>query len=186
MRYLVVGLGNIGEQYVASPHNIGFAILDHFVAKHQTSFADVHLGSMALIKHRGQEVHLLKPATYMNLSGHAVYYWMNKLMCKKVQLLIITDDLHLPLGKLRIKPKGGDGGHNGLKHIAHMLQTQVYPRLRFGVGDNCLPHGKKEYVITPLAPSQQTLIAPAIITSSDIITGFYTKGLAFVMNRYNT
>lgn len=186
MHYLIVGLGNIGEQYAMTPHNVGFAVLDVFAAQHEAVFSSVHLGSMATIKHRNQTLHLLKPSTYMNASGSAVRYWLHKLMCKQKNLLIITDDIHLPLGKLRLKPKGGNGGHNGLKDIAQHLQTQDYARLRFGVGNDFPSHRQRSYVLTPFTDEQQTAIDPAVQTSCQIITTFYTKGITFAMNHYNT
>ena len=140
MKYLIVGLGNIGSEYAGTRHNIGFRVLDPIAKASNLVFEDKRYGAVASLSLKGQQLVLLKPSTYMNLSGNAVRYWMNKENVPLERILVVVDDLALPFGALRMKPSGSDAGHNGLKNIASVLGTQAYARLRFGIG-NDFPRG---------------------------------------------
>lgn len=140
MKYLIVGLGNIGSEYAGTRHNIGFRVLDALAKASNLVFEDKRYGAVASLSLKGQQLVLLKPSTYMNLSGNAVRYWMNKENVPLERILVVVDDLALPFGALRMKPSGSDAGHNGLKNIASILGTQAYARLRFGIG-NDFPRG---------------------------------------------
>ena len=140
MKYLIVGLGNIGSEYAGTRHNIGFRVLDALAKASNLVFEDKRYGAVASLSLKGQQLVLLKPSTYMNLSGNAVRYWMNKENVPLERILVVVDDLALPFGALRMKPSGSDAGHNGLKNIASVLGTQAYARLRFGIG-NDFPRG---------------------------------------------
>ena len=135
MKYLIVGLGNIGPQYELTRHNIGFLILDYLASKFESTFKSKRLGDYSLIKFKGRSIHLIKPSNYVNNSGRTVKYWSDKLKIKNENLLIVLDDISLKYGKLRIKKNGTDGGHNGLKNINESLNSNNYPRLRFGIGN---------------------------------------------------
>jgi len=135
MKYLIVGLGNIGPQYELTRHNIGFLILDYLASKFESTFKSERLGDYSLIKFKGRSIHLIKPSNYVNNSGRTVKYWSDKLKIKNENLLIVLDDISLKYGKLRIKKNGTDGGHNGLKNINESLNSNNYPRLRFGIGN---------------------------------------------------
>ena len=147
MKYLIVGLGNIGSEYAGTRHNIGFRVLDALAKASNLVFEDKRYGAVASLSVKGQQLVLLKPSTYMNLSGNAVRYWMNKENIPLERLLVVVDDLSLPFGALRMKPSGSDGGHNGLKHIASVLGTQAYARLRFGIGNDFPRGGQIDYVL---------------------------------------
>ena len=142
MKYLIVGLGNIGNEYAGTRHNIGFRVLDALAKASNLVFEDKRYGAVASLSLKGQQLVLLKPSTYMNLSGNAVRYWMNKENVPLERILVVVDDLALPFGALRMKPSGSDAGHNGLKNIASVLGTQAYARLRFGIG-NDFPRGEQ-------------------------------------------
>ena len=147
MKYLIVGLGNIGPEYQNTRHNIGFKVLDAFAKASNTVFEDMRYGAVATVKLKGRTLILLKPNTYMNLSGKAVSYWMQKEKIELSNLFVVVDDLALPFGTIRLRGKGSDGGHNGLKSINQLLGTQDYTRLRFGIG-NEFPKGKQvDYVL---------------------------------------
>ena len=147
MKYLIVGLGNIGPEYQNTRHNIGFKVLDAFAKASNTVFEDMRYGAVATVKLKGRTLILLKPNTYMNLSGKAVSYWMQKEKIELSNLFVVVDDLALPFGTIRLRSKGSDGGHNGLKSINQLLGTQDYTRLRFGIG-NEFPKGKQvDYVL---------------------------------------
>ena len=145
-KFLVVGLGNIGEKYTNTRHNIGFKILDHLASKEELTFETVKLGDVTTYKFKGRTFILLKPSTYMNLSGKAVQYWLTKEKIPLENLLVITDDLNLPFGTLRLKTKGSDGGHNGLKDIQDKLNTTKYNRFRFGISDTFSKGKQVDYV----------------------------------------
>lgn len=149
MSYLITGLGNIGSEYSGTRHNIGFAVLDAWAKLHKTTFSTLRYGSMAQVKYAGKAIWLLKPSTYVNLSGKAVRYWMREERIPLENILVVTDDVALPFGKMRLRAKGTDGGHNGLKHIALLLETTGYARLRLGIGDD-FPRGyQADYVLSP-------------------------------------
>lgn len=184
-KFLVVGLGNIGIEYVNTRHNIGFKILNHFANKNSISFNTVKLGELAEYKIKGRTILLLKPNTYMNLSGKAVKHWMEKENIDKENILIITDDLNLSFGTIRIKTKGTDGGHNGLKNIQLVLNSSEYPRFRFGISDEFKKGKQVDYVLGEWNDEEKVKLAERLEMSAEIITSFALAGLNETMNLYN-
>ena len=185
MKYLIVGLGNIGDEYAMPRHNIGFRTLDAFAEASNVVFATERYGDVAHCRVKNKLLTLLKPSTYMNLSGNAVRYWKDKEGIDLDHILVVVDDLALPFGAIRIKPSGSDAGHNGLKNIAQMLGTQAYPRLRFGIG-NDFPRGTQiDYVLGRFTPEQEKLLPEYIKTACDAIRSFVLEGIGRAMNRYN-
>jgi PTH1 family peptidyl-tRNA hydrolase len=184
-KFLIVGLGNIGAEYVNTRHNIGFKILDYFAKKEQLSFQTVKLGALAEYKFKGRTFFLLKPNTYMNLSGKAVQYWMDKENIPLENILVITDDLNLSFGTIRIKPKGSDGGHNGLKNINLILNTNQYTRFRFGISDEFKKGKQIDYVLGDWDDAEKTAIPERLELASKIITSFGTAGLENTMTAFN-
>lgn len=184
-KFLIVGLGNIGAEYVNTRHNIGFKVLDFLAKKEGLSFETVKLGTLAEYKFKGRTFLLLKPNTYMNLSGKAVQYWMEKEKIPLENVLIITDDLNLSFGTIRIKPKGSDGGHNGLKNINLVLQTQQYARFRFGISDAFKKGKQIDYVLGEWTAEEQTGLDTRLALASEIIQSFGTAGLEITMNTFN-
>ncbi len=185
MKYLVVGLGNPGAQYANTRHNIGFKVLDAFADSRDATFETVKLGDRVDVKWKGRTIVLLKPSTFMNRSGKAVNYYLQKEKIPMERLLIITDDIALPFGKLRMKGKGSDGGHNGLKDIQTHLNSQNYARLRFGVGDE-FQHGKQvDYVLGEWGKSENDQLEERIATAQEFIKGFTTIGLQKTMSNWN-
>lgn len=184
-KYLIVGLGNIGAEYVNTRHNIGFKILDHFAKKETLSFETVKLGSLATYKIKGRTLLLLKPNTYMNLSGKAVQYWIEKENIPLENLLVITDDLNLSFGKIRIKPKGSDGGHNGLKNINLILNTNQYTRFRFGISDEFKKGKQIDYVLGDWDDEEKAALPERLAIASEIIKSFGTAGLEITMTAFN-
>ncbi|WP_010423568.1 aminoacyl-tRNA hydrolase [Anaerophaga thermohalophila] len=185
VKYLVAGLGNVGKKYEHTRHNIGFDILDSLAEKEGIEFDDRRYGSVAEYKFKGRNFVLLKPSTYVNLSGRAVNYWMKKEKIPTDRLLVVVDDLALPFGTLRLKASGSDGGHNGLKSINQVLGHNQYARLRFGIGDN-YPRGHQvEYVLGKWSPGEQAALPERIDKAIDIIRAFGTIGLAQTMSQYN-
>jgi len=184
-KFLIVGLGNIGAEYVNTRHNIGFKILDHFAKKEQLSFQTVKLGALAEYKFKGRTFFLLKPNTYMNLSGKAVQYWMDKENIPLENIMIITDDLNLSFGTIRIKPKGSDGGHNGLKNINLILNTNQYTRFRFGISDEFKKGKQIDYVLGDWDDTEKTALPERLEAASEIITSFGTAGLENTMTSFN-
>jgi PTH1 family peptidyl-tRNA hydrolase len=147
MKYLIVGLGNIGEGYKDTRHNIGFTVLDAMALASNTSFTDKRYGAICEIRYKGRDLILLKPSTYMNLSGNAVSYWLKKENIPLENLLVIVDDIALPSGSIRMRPKGSDGGHNGLSHISTILATNEYPRIRIGIGNSFRKGAQVDFVL---------------------------------------
>ncbi len=184
-KFLIVGLGNIGSEYVNTRHNIGFKVLDFLAQKESLSFATVKLGALAEYKFKGKTFLLLKPNTYMNLSGKAVKYWMDKENIPLENVLIITDDLNLSFGAIRIKPKGSDGGHNGLKNINLILNTQNYTRFRFGISDEFKKGKQIDYVLGEWNDSEKLKMPERLEMASEIIKTFGTSGLEFTMTAFN-
>jgi PTH1 family peptidyl-tRNA hydrolase len=184
-KFLIVGLGNIGAEYVNTRHNIGFKILDYFAKKEQLSFQTVKLGALAEYKFKGRTFFLLKPNTYMNLSGKAVQYWMDKENIPLENILVITDDLNLSFGTIRIKPKGSDGGHNGLKNINLILNTNQYTRFRFGISDEFKKGKQIDYVLGDWDDAEKTALPERLALASEIITSFGTAGLENTMTAFN-
>lgn len=184
-KFLIVGLGNIGAEYVNTRHNIGFKVLDFFAKKENLSFDTVKLGALAEYKFKGRTFLLLKPNTYMNLSGKAVKYWMDKENIPLENVLVITDDLNLSFGTIRIKPKGSDGGHNGLKNINLILNSQNYARFRFGISDEFKKGQQVDYVLGEWNEEEKTKLSERLELSSDIIKSFGTAGLGNTMTSFN-
>ncbi|PRZ26111.1 aminoacyl-tRNA hydrolase [Flavobacterium granuli] len=184
-KFLIVGLGNIGAEYVNTRHNIGFKIVDHLAKKEGTQFETAKLGSLAQFKFKGRTFLLLKPNTYMNLSGKAVQYWMDKKNIPLENLFVITDDLNLPFGTIRIKPKGSDGGHNGLKNINLILNTNQYTRFRFGISDEFKKGKQVDYVLGDWDDNEKTALPERLEIASEIIKSFGTAGLENTMTAYN-
>jgi PTH1 family peptidyl-tRNA hydrolase len=184
-KFLIVGLGNIGAEYVNTRHNIGFKVVDHFAKKENISFQTSKLGDLAEFKIKGRTLLLLKPNTYMNLSGKAVKFWMEKENIEKENILIITDDLNLSFGTIRIKAKGSDGGHNGLKSIQSLLNTTEYPRFRFGISDEFKKGRQVDYVLGEWNEDEKVKLPERLDKSVEVILSFALAGLAHTMNEFN-
>ncbi|MEG1581016.1 MAG: aminoacyl-tRNA hydrolase [Bacteroidaceae bacterium] len=185
MNYLIVGLGNIGNEYEGTRHNIGFRVLDALAKASNLFFEDKRYGAIATLGVKGQQLILLKPSTYMNLSGNAVRYWMNEKKIPLERVLIVVDDLALPFGTLRMKPSGSDAGHNGLKHIAATLGTPTYARLRFGIG-NEFPKGSQiDFVLGQFTEEDLKTIDERISLACEMIKNFCLAGIQFTMNQFN-
>ncbi|MCC8144878.1 MAG: aminoacyl-tRNA hydrolase [Bacteroidales bacterium] len=185
MKYLIAGLGNIGREYENTRHNIGFMILDALAKASNIVFTDKRYGGIAEIKVKNKQLVLLKPSTYMNLSGNAIRYWLQKENIPLENLLVVLDDLALPFGSLRLKMKGSDAGHNGLKHIQDVLGTNQYNRLRFGIGNDYLTGWQVDYVLSPFSEEEQKLLPERIEKAGEIIKSFALAGVQITMNQYN-
>ena len=184
-KYLIVGLGNIGDEYANTRHNIGFMMLDHLAEEEKFVFADKRYGAIAEYKYKGRIFVLLKPSTYMNLSGRAVNYWLKKEKVEPDRMLVLVDDIALPFGTLRLKGKGSDGGHNGLKNINEVLGTQEYARLRFGVGSSFEQGQQRDYVLSEWSEEEAIKLPDRLKLTSDIIRSFATVGVERTMNFFN-
>ena len=184
-KFLIVGLGNIGSEYLNTRHNIGFKILDYFANLENISFQTQKLGEVTEFKIKGRTAILLKPNTYMNLSGKAVKYWMEIENIEKENILIITDDLNLAFGSIRIKKKGSDVGHNGLKNIQLLLNSTEYPRFRFGISDAFKKGKQVDYVLGEWSAEEKEALIERLNLSSDIIKSFILAGLNNSMNLFN-
>lgn len=185
MKYLIVGLGNIGSEYTNTRHNIGFDILNVFSQIEDFSFEEKRYGSVATYRHKGRIFILLKPNTYMNLSGKAVQYWLQAEKIPVENLLVLVDDLALPFGTLRLKPKGSDAGHNGLKNIQAVLGHANYARLRFGLGDN-YPKGRQiDFVLGEWADDEKAVLKDRIAIAIEMVKSFGTVGLQSTMTAFN-
>lgn len=184
-KYLIVGLGNIGSEYENTRHNIGFKVLDHLAKKKDLIFESNKLGAITHYKFKGRTLILLKPNTYMNLSGKAVRYWMNKEKIPLENLLIITDDINLNFGTIRLKTKGSDGGHNGLKDIQLQLGTQQYARFRFGIGADFAKGRQIEYVLGQWSPEEESKLEERMERAVELINSFATAGVQITMNTFN-
>lgn len=184
-KYLIVGLGNPGEQYAGTRHNTGFMVLDAFAKASNIVFEDRRYGYIAETSLKGRKVFLLKPTTYMNLSGNAVRYWMNKENIALEHLLVIVDDLSLPLGALRLKGKGSNGGHNGLGNIQNVIGTKQYARLRIGIGNDFAKGMQVEWVLGKYDENDLKTLSPSIETATDIIKSFVLAGINITMNQFN-
>lgn len=186
MKYLIAGLGNIGPEYELTRHNIGFLTLDQLADKHGTDFHTGRLAYTADFKYKGKHVYLIKPTTYMNLSGRAVNYWLQELKIPVENLLVITDDIALPYGKLRLRPKGSHGGHNGLRNIEETLGKQDFARLRFGVGGE-FPKGKQvDYVLGRFSEAEFAELPTYMDKACEIALSFCTVGIQMTMNQFNS
>lgn len=185
MKYLIAGLGNIGPEYLGTRHNIGFRVVNRLVESAGGAFCEERYGAIARIRIKNADLIVLKPNTFMNLSGHAVRYWLQKENIPLENLLIVVDDLALPYGTLRLKPKGSDAGHNGLKNIAQLLNTQEYARLRFGLG-NDFPRGKQiDFVLGKFSDEELKEMPEKLERAVEIIKSFCHAGVQITMNQYN-
>jgi PTH1 family peptidyl-tRNA hydrolase len=185
MKYLIVGLGNIGPEYADTRHNIGFMILDELAKREGAKFYNMRLANYTEVSFKGRSLHLIKPTTYMNLSGKAMNHWMQELKIPLENVLVLVDDIALPLGTLRLKPKGSAAGHNGLKHIEATLGHNNYARLRFGVDDN-FPKGRQvDYVLSGFDDDEKPELPALIDRAIEMIKSFVTIGTELTMTRYN-
>ena len=185
MKFLIAGLGNIGNEYAHTRHNIGFDIVNALVTKHGTAFRSDRLAYVADVKWKGKSFICICPTTFMNVSGKAVKYWMDKEKIALDHILVIIDDVALPLNKLRLKPSGSDGGHNGLTSVEEVLQTTAYPRLRFGIGNNYPKGMQADFVLGKWKKEEEPLIKVKIEKSVEVIEMFATQGITTAMNWIN-
>lgn len=186
MNYLVCGLGNIGPEYELTRHNIGFLTLDRLVETRQLKFETRRYADFCEMKWKGRKISLIKPNTFMNLSGKAVAFWMQALKTPKENLLVIVDDLALPFGHLRLRPSGSSAGHNGLKNIELLLNGQAYPRLRIGIGNNFSRGGQVEYVLSNFTKEELADLPIVMDKAIETILSFCTAGIERTMNQFNT
>jgi len=186
MKYLIVGLGNIGAEYSQTRHNMGFMVLDAWAQASNVVFQSDRYGSIAEVSHKGRKFTLLKPSTYMNLSGKAVVYWVQKLKVPLENILIICDDLNLPFGTLRMRKNGSDGGHNGLKNIKELLGTQNYARIRIGIGNDFAKGGQVNFVIGELSDEEKAMVPEICDKVIAGVKDFATIGPDRTMNTLNT
>jgi len=184
-KFLIAGLGNFDLEYAGTRHNIGFDVVDAFVQKHDASFAISRLAGIAEIKWKGKTIFCIKPTTYMNLSGKAVKYWMDKESIAIENLMVVVDDKALPLSRLRIRRGGSDGGHNGLKSVQECLGTTEYPKLRFGIGDNFLKGMQVEYVLGKWKKEEVPLVKLKIEKAAEAIESFVSAGIERTMEQFN-
>ena len=184
-KFLIAGLGNIGPKYHNTRHNIGFKMLDFLAEENDLTWESARLGDITVHKKKGRSFLLLKPSTYMNLSGKAVKYWMDQEKIPLENLLVVTDDLNLPFGTLRVKTKGSDGGHNGLRDIQQVLQTTKYPRFRFGISDAFNKGRQVDYVLGEWSPEEEAKLPERLKKGSEIIESFGLAGINNTMNTYN-
>jgi peptidyl-tRNA hydrolase, PTH1 family len=185
MKYLIAGLGNIGSDYEGTRHNIGFDVVDALAREFEANFKTDTLASVAEVKHKGRTFVLIKPTTYMNLSGKAVRYWLTKHNIPKENLLVVLDDLALPFGKQRLRGKGSDGGHNGLKNIDALLGGNDYARLRFGIGNEFHKGQQVDFVLGKWSDEEQEQLPDLLKHATETVKAFGTIGLAFAMNQFN-
>lgn len=185
MKYLIVGLGNIGPEYRDTRHNIGFMVADELARAGGVGFTNLRLAYYTELNYKGRQLHVIKPTTYMNLSGKAVNFWMRELKIPLENVLVIVDDLAIPFGALRLKPKGGSAGHNGLKSIEALVGGQNYARLRFGIGDD-FPKGRQvDYVLSSFDDHEQAELPALIDRAIEIIQSFVCIGTELTMTRFN-
>lgn len=185
MKYLIVGLGNIGDGYRDTRHNIGFTVLDAMAEASNASFSDKRYGAVCITKYKGRDLLLLKPSTFMNLSGNAVNYWLRKENIPLENLLVIVDDLALPLGSIRMRKKGSDGGHNGLAHINTTLGTNEYSRIRIGIGNRFSKGTQVNYVLSTWTPEEKEFLKDRIGIVVEMIRSFAFAGAELTMTNFN-
>lgn len=186
MKYLIAGLGNIGPEYELTRHNIGFLVLDRLAEKFETDFVTTRLADKAEVKYKGRQLHLIKPSTYMNLSGKSVAYWLQELKIDKQNLLVVVDEIALPFGTLRMRTKGSSAGHNGLKNIELLLSGQDYSRLRFGVGNNFSRGQQVDFVLSRFSQEEFDGLVPLMDKAIEMILSFTTAGPERTMSQYNS
>lgn len=184
-KYLIVGLGNIGPNYANTRHNVGFDILDYVAINHESSFSTQRYGDVAELKIKGKVIYLLKPSTFMNLSGEAIDYYLNYFKISLKNLLVISDDLNLDFGNLKLRKKGGHGGHNGHKNIIEILKSSIYCRLRFGIGKNFHEGRQVKYVLSKWSNEEQKKLEERIDQCSKIIIYFVLHGVDNTMTNFN-
>ncbi len=185
MKFLIVGIGNVGDEYAGTRHNVGFRVVNALAEVSSVAFEDRRYGFVAKVRVKSAVLVLLKPSTFVNLSGNAVRYWLQKENIEDSNLLVVADDISLPLGTLRMKPGGSAAGHNGLKHIAQVLGTENYARLRIGIGNN-FPRGAQiDYVLGRFEPEEEEAINAKLPTACEAIKAFALSGIQFAMNNYN-
>jgi len=184
-KFLIAGLGNIGPDYQGTRHNAGFEVADEFASKHGVKFQSGRLADIAEIKFRGKLLIVIKPSTYMNLSGRAVKYWMDKEKIAPDRVLVILDDIAIPLSKFRLRASGSDGGHNGLKSIQEALGTTEYPRLRFGIGGDYPKGAQIDFVLGPWTDAELGVVKKKTKVAAEVIETFAVRGLAIAMNEVN-
>jgi PTH1 family peptidyl-tRNA hydrolase len=185
MKYLIVGLGNIGEGYKDTRHNIGFTILDAMAMASNIYFTDKRYGAVCEMKYKGRTLVLLKPSTFMNLSGNALDYWLKKENIPLENMLVISDDIAIPLGSIRMRSKGSDGGHNGLAHISAILSTNEYPRIRFGIGNSFHKGSQVDFVLGTWTPEEKKFMLERIPIVVDMIRSFAFVGTELTMTAFN-
>lgn len=185
MKYLVVGLGNIGSEYADTRHNIGFRVLDALAEASNVTFTTGRYGSVAELRHKGRTIVLLKPSTYMNLSGKAVRYWLDAERIPRENLLVVSDDIALPFGTFRMRARGSEGGHNGLKNITEMLGDNNYARLRFGIGGDFARGHQVDYVLGTFSEEEHKAMPERLKLFGDAILSFATAGTDRTMNTFN-
>jgi peptidyl-tRNA hydrolase, PTH1 family len=185
MKYLIVGLGNIGEGYKDTRHNIGFTVLDTMAMASDISFTDRRYGAVCQIRYKGRDLILLKPSTYMNLSGNAVSYWLKKEKIPVENMLVIVDDIALPPGSIRMRPKGSDGGHNGLAHISNILSTNEFPRIRIGIGNSFRKGAQRDFVLGAWNQEEKKFMEERISIVIDMIRSFAFAGTELTMTAFN-
>jgi PTH1 family peptidyl-tRNA hydrolase len=186
MKYLIAGLGNIGAEYANTRHNIGFAIADAFAKAQEASFRPDTLGDLAECRFKGRSFILLKPSTYMNRSGKAVRYWMQKKSIPLSNVLVVVDDLQLPFGRIRIRPGGSDGGHNGLRDLNEVLGTTEYPRLRIGIGSDFRRGSQVDFVLGEWSREEAEKLPDILARSVEVAKSFATIGMEQTMNLFNS
>ena len=185
MKYLVVGLGNIGPDYEGTRHNIGFMVADALISSCHSRFEDKRYGFVGKCRVKNAELVVVKPSTFMNLSGNAVRYWLQKEKINPENMIVVCDDISLPLGKIRIRPQGSDGGHNGLKHIASVLGNQKFARMRIGVG-NDFPKGTQiNYVLGKFSDEELSVLSENILKGVEAVKTFCLSGVTMAMNQFN-
>jgi len=185
MKFLIVGLGNPGNEYAHTRHNIGFDVVHAFITKHEGIFRTDRLAYVSEVKWKGKKFVCICPTTYMNLSGKAVKYWMDKESITLENILVIVDEVALPISKLRIRPTGSDGGHNGLKSLHESLGTTQYPRLRFGIGNNYPKGMQADYVLGKWSKEEEPVVKLKIAKAVEVIEAFATAGITTAMNQVN-
>lgn len=185
MKYLIAGLGNIGDEYELTRHNIGFLAVDQLADKHEADFKQERYACKCDFRYKGKSIHVIKPTTFMNLSGKAVAYWLNDLKIPKENLLVVVDEIAIPFGNLRLRGKGSSAGHNGLKNIEQLLGGQDYPRLRLGIGSDFQKGRQVDFVLSRFSQEEFDKLPQVLGKAVDMILSFCTAGLERTMSQFN-